>query len=172
MASMSYPLWQLMKESTIHVIIMCQYHLTNCHPRSLVVIFTHCEDTFCIFRSSGRLVCTDPMEIPSLAVISLEPNQQLSTIICSTHAIVLWVWLICGCRCFSLLSHNVKITVCSSFNSCIHEHFSHNTITACLNQLMMNSDGYYVMQGDKTDDYMLFFYTGCFHVKYWKCFAL
>ena len=86
---------------------------TSCEnkPKELPPRGTHLAETFRSFRSSCKMVSTDPTDTPALATICLTVKRRSSIAICSTRAIMSSDRLVRGRGSFSLFSHYVRPSV-------------------------------------------------------------
>ena len=112
-------------------------------------------------RSSGKMVSTDPTDMPALAAICFTVKRRSSITVCSTPAIMSSDRLVCGRGSFGLFSHDVR----PSLNCRTHErtHF-----IACLTQLLMNFDGFHATQVEESGNHALFFECKRRHFQYLK----
>ena len=69
---------------------------------------THLAETFHIFRSSCKMVSTDPTDMPALAAICITVKWRSSITICSTRPIVSSDRLVRGQGSFGLFSHDYR----------------------------------------------------------------
>jgi len=89
---------------------------------------THLAETFRNFRSSCKMVSTDPTDMLALAAICLTVKWQSSITICSTRAIMSSDRLVRGRGSFGLFSHDVRPSV----NCHTHERIFFTSITPSL----------------------------------------
>jgi len=89
---------------------------------------THLAETFRIFRSSCKMVSTDPTDMPVLAAICFTVKRRSSITICSTRAIMSSDRLVRGRGSFGLFSHDVR----PSLNCRTHERTFFTSITPSL----------------------------------------
>ena len=132
LASMSHPLWQLMQRKH------CSY---PCHVITLPDTLRRVKPCFhqsafaepilqklCIFRSSCKMVSTDPTDMPALAAICFPVKRRSSITICSTRAIMSSDRLVHGRGSFGLFSYDVRL----SQNCRTHERTFFTSITLSL----------------------------------------
>jgi len=127
---------------------------------------THLAETFRIFRSSCKMVYTDPTDMSALAAICFTVKWRSSITICCTRPIMSSDRLV-RCRgSFGLFSHDVR----PSLNCRTHERtfYVHNAIIACLTQLLINLDGFHATQVEESDNHELFFECKRRHFHYLK----
>jgi hypothetical protein len=72
---------------------------------------THLAETFRNFRSSCKMVSTDPTDMPALAAICLTVKRRSSITICYTRAIMSSDRLVRGGDYFDLFSHDIRPSV-------------------------------------------------------------
>ena len=116
---------------------------------------THLAETFHNFRSSRKMVSTDPTNMPALAAICLTVKRWSSITICSTRTITSSDRLVRGGGSNGLFSQDVR----PSLNCRTHERTFFTSITQSLHvtQLLMNFDGFHGTQVEESDNHALFF---------------
>jgi len=137
----------------------------------------HLAETFRIFRSSCKMVSTDPTDMPALAAICFTVKRRSSITICSTRTIMSSDRQVRGRGSFGLFSHDVW----PSLNCRTNERIFFTSITPSLHvplncwwismgftQLLMNFDGFHAMQVEESDNHVLFFECKRCHSQYLK----
>jgi len=89
---------------------------------------THLAETFHNFRSSRKMVSTDPTDMPALAAICLTVKRRSSITICSTLAIMSSDRLVHGGGSVGLFSHDIQPSV----NCRTHERTFFTSVTSSL----------------------------------------
>jgi hypothetical protein len=113
------------------------------------------------------MVSAVPTNMLAMAAICLTVKRQSSKTICSTRAIMSSDRLVRVRGSFGLFSHNVPPSVnCRTHKRTFFN--VHNTIIACLSQLLMNFDGFHATQVKESNNHALLFERKRCHFQYLK----
>jgi len=130
---MSHPLWQLMKRKHYSYPLSSDniaWHIATREAlfSSVNIHGTNLAETLRIFRSSCKMMFTDPTDMPALAAICFTVKRRSSITICSNRAIMSSDRLVRGRGAFGLFSHDVR----PSLKCRTHERIFFKSITLSL----------------------------------------